>query len=196
MQRDDIKKVLSALVADDTKSDAVEAAVSGLLNLFHGELNAAKKATEEAEQKAAKAAEIAATAADKDTEVAELRGQIDKLTAKLSEAAKKSNVANAVSRLKEAGMSAELAAAIAATTVSDDEKASNAAVEAILTTYSAQEQARAAEAAKNGMLGMKFPAHEGNGGAASTPEVELAERLGRESSVAHSGNGLADFVNR
>ena len=63
MQRDDIKKVLSALVPDDVKPDAVEAAVSGLLNLFHGELNTAKKATEEAEQKAAKAAEIAATAA-------------------------------------------------------------------------------------------------------------------------------------
>ena len=194
MQRDDIKKVLSALVPDDTKSDAVEAAVSGLLNLFHGELNAAKKASADAAEKAAKAEEKAATADTAAAENAALIAKVEKLSADLAAANKRTNTANAIAKLRAAGMAETLANSIAATSVSDDETATGKAIDAIVTAFTAQETARQAEAAKSGMLGMKFPSPDGNGGAASTPEVELARKLGRERSVAHSGNGLADFV--
>lgn len=191
MQRDEIKAAITAAMPEATP-EAIEAAVSAALNLFHKEMNAVKKSEAAAADKAAKAEEKAATASALEQEVAALKSQIDQLTAQNKEANIRSNKATAISRLREAGMDENLAATLAQTSVSEDEKVSAAAVDAIIAAYSAQEQARAAEAAKNGMLGMPFPSPDG--GQPKTDEnkaVDYAKKLA-ESRAMRSSNGTLD----
>lgn len=191
MQRDDIKKAVSTLIPEGESAENLDSVVSALLNLFHGELNAAKKASMDAEEKAAKAEAKAANADAQAATNTELQGKVEKLEAALAAANKRSNTANAVAKLVQAGMNEMLASSIAATSVSEDEKASMAAIDAIITAYSAQEQAKAAEAAKSGMLNMQFPTP--NGENTNSGAVDLAKRLASQRADRKNSGTLDEF---
>lgn len=191
MQRDDIKKAVSALVPEGESAENLDSVVSALLNLFHGELNAAKKASTDAAEKAAKAEAKAANADAQAAANTELQSKVEKLEAALAAANKRSNTANAVAKLVQAGMNETLASSIAATSVSEDEKASTAAIDAIITAYSAQEQAKAAETAKAGMLNMQFPAP--NGENTNSGAVDLAKRLASQRADRKNSGTLDEF---
>lgn len=162
--------------------DATDEQISKLLNRHHAEISAKQKTDTEAAEKAARTDELAQT-------VTTLQAQLEKVTADLSNARRESNLANAVAALTKAGMDENFARTIVASSVSDDAKASTANVNAILTAFTAMEQARANALAEQGLRDMPKP--QSGGGNAPDASVEYAKKLA-EGKAVHSTSGTLD----
>lgn len=172
MTRDEILKLFP---------DATDEAISKLLNAHHNEINAARKQDADAAEKAAKSDAQAA-------EIVALQKQIEKLTADNAAARKANNVASALAALTKAGMDEALAKTIIDSAVTDDAKASTARIDALVTAYSAAEQARANALAQQGLKDMPKPM---GGGDKPDTSVEFAKRLA-ETKAIHSTSGTLD----
>lgn len=178
MTRDEIKSLFP---------DATDEAISKMLNLHHSEMDARKRDNTDAAEKTAKIDEQAAL-------IEALNKQVESLTAKYSAAQKASNTTAAIAKLVKAGMNEDLAKSIAGTTVTDDEKATNGAIDAIVAAYAAQEKTRQDALAAQQLHGMPKPQQSGTEGNSGTSSAaEYGKRLGEKVASRKNIGTLDDF---